>query len=75
MPTKDVHRCAKKEVRPRFSDKRWQSLKNDFEYLRSINNSPESLNTLLRDAGFNSPPSWTVLGSTTANAVPIKLYV
>ena len=43
------------DLRPRFSESRWEDFKQDVYYLQSISN-PQKLHNLLIDAGFNPPP-------------------
>jgi hypothetical protein len=63
-------RCES-EFRPRFTDARWASFEHDVRELRRL--VPDSWwQSAVYDAGFNPPPSWVVVGSTIANALPIR---
>ncbi|HEY2513747.1 MAG TPA: glycosyltransferase family 87 protein [Polyangiaceae bacterium] len=60
------------EFRPNFSDPRWASFKNDQRALRRL--VPDDWwGGAVFDAGFNPPPSWCVVGSAFANAIPIRV--
>jgi hypothetical protein len=62
--------CAK-DFRPRFSDARWAAFEQDIRELRRL--VPDAWwQSAVFDAGFNPPPSWVLLGSTVANALPLR---
>jgi len=64
-----IHRCETVE-RPRFSTQRWSAFKTDVRELRRL--VPDGWwNGIVRDAGFNPPPSWIVVASAVANVIPI----
>jgi hypothetical protein len=59
------------ELKPRFSEGRWDDFKHDVRELRRL--ADDGIwPGLVYDAGFNPPPSWAVLGSAAANAIPIR---
>ena len=51
-------RQHRREVRERFSDRRWASFVSDHRHFLDIN-SRAYLTSIRRDHGFNPPPSWT----------------
>jgi hypothetical protein len=59
------------ELRPRFTDARWASFKHDLRELRRLVPDDWWLGAVF-DAGFNPPPSWVVMSSAVANAIPIR---
>jgi hypothetical protein len=60
------------ELRPRFTEPRWASFKHDLRELRRLVPDDWWLGAV-SDAGFNPPPSWVVLSSAVANAIPIRV--
>jgi hypothetical protein len=66
-----VAHCAS-ELRPRFTDARWASFKHDLRELRRLVPDDWWIGAV-SDAGFNPPPSWVVLSSVVANAIPIRV--
>src|SRR5579883_1094887 len=62
---------CRSEVRPRFSDERWRSFKGDIRELQRL--VPDDWwNEAVFDAGFNPPPSWTVVGASFSNVIPLR---
>jgi len=59
------------EVKPRFSADRWAAFEHDVRELRRLAGD-DIWPGLVYDAGFNPPPSWAVVGSAVANAIPIR---
>jgi hypothetical protein len=59
------------EVKPRFSAERWADFEHDVRELRRLAGD-DIWPGLVYDAGFNPPPSWAVVGSAAANAIPIR---
>lgn len=62
---------AREKYRPKFTDERWEEFKRDVEYMKSLALSGW-LDVGLYDAGFNPPPTWTVIGYTIANIMPLS---
>jgi hypothetical protein len=55
----------------KFTPERWASFKQDLRELHRL--VPDGWwNSVVYDAGFNPPPSWIVVGSAVANAIPIR---
>ncbi|HEY3821574.1 MAG TPA: glycosyltransferase family 87 protein [Polyangiaceae bacterium] len=64
---------CRNEVKPRFSPERWASFLGDVRELRRL--ADDGIwPGLVYDAGFNPPPSWSVVGSAAANAIPIRFH-
>jgi len=59
------------ELKPRFSEDRWAAFEHDVRELRRLAGD-DIWPGLVYDAGFNPPPSWAVVGSAAANAIPIR---
>lgn len=59
------------DIRPHFTNARWDSFKNDIRELRRLVGDG-FWPGVVGDAGFNPPPSWCVFGSAVANAIPIR---
>jgi hypothetical protein len=67
----DAMEHCRAENRPRFSDARWASFKDDIRELERL--VPDDWwNEAVYDAGFNPPPSWVLVGSTFSNIIPIR---
>jgi hypothetical protein len=62
---------CKDELKPHFSDERWAAFEHDVRELRRLAGD-DIWPGLVYDAGFNPPPSWAVVGSAAANAIPIR---
>lgn len=60
------------ELKPRFTPQRWAAFEGDIRELRRLAGD-DMWPGLVYDAGFNPPPSWVILGSALANAIPIRL--
>lgn len=60
------------EVKYEFSRQRWQQFKNDVDYLVSHNISG-GWSYFFIDHGYNAPPTWTIIGGTLSNLVPVEL--
>ncbi|MGD0525510.1 MAG: hypothetical protein ABSE49_10220 [Polyangiaceae bacterium] len=61
------------ELKPRFSTARWDELLHDVRELRRLAGD-DIWPGLIYDAGFNPPPTWSVVGSAVANAIPIRYH-
>ena len=61
----------KQLIRARFTNERWESFKADYLYL-SPKMSGNIWRDLFTDHGYNPPATWTVVGGTLANLVPIQ---
>jgi hypothetical protein len=55
-------------VKARFTPKRWQAFREDAGFFRDA--MREQWGAVLRDHGFNPPPTWPLLGGPLANLVP-----
>jgi hypothetical protein len=55
-------------VKARFSPERWQAFQKDVGFFRDAMRA--QWGEVLRDHGFNPPPTWPLLGSPLANLVP-----
>lgn len=62
---------ARTEFRPKFTEARWISFKDDLETLKSFADKGW-LDLGIYDAGFNPPPTWSLFGTTLANLIPIS---
>ncbi len=70
-PSADAIAHCLAEDRPHFTQARWASFKRDLRELRRL--VPDDWwGGAVFDAGFNPPPSWVVLSSAVANAIPIR---
>jgi len=70
-PADEAARRCETVERPRFSTDRWAAFKADARELRRM--VPDGWwNGVVRDAGFNPPPSWVVVASAIANLIPIR---
>lgn len=56
--------------RPNFTDERWAEFKRDLEYLKSIG-MKRWLELGLWDAGYNPPPTYSVVAYSLANIFPM----
>ena len=66
-----IEHCQQ-DRRTHFTDARWASFKSDLRELHHL--VPDDWwNGVIYDAGFNPPPSWVVIGSSIANAIPIRM--
>ena len=59
------------DSRPRFTDARWTSFKNDVRALGRLTHDGQ-WNGVVFDAGYNPPPSIILVSSAVANAIPIE---
>lgn len=64
-------RRGKEEFRPKFTNERWGEFSDDLETFKSVQQYGW-LDLGLFDAGYNPPPSWAVLGHTTAELMTIS---
>lgn len=71
-PTPEALAHCTNELRPRFTDARWALFKSDLRELRRLVPDDWWIGAI-SDAGFNPPPSWVVLSSVVANAIPIRV--
>jgi hypothetical protein len=60
--------------RRRFSDKEWQNFKWDLAYLVHLAPSPDWAG-MLRDAGYNSSPVYTLFAHSIARLLPLRTFV
>lgn len=65
-----INHCTT-ELRPAFTDARWASFKHDVRELRRLVPDDWWIGATF-DAGFNPPPSWVIMSSAIANAIPIR---
>lgn len=70
-PTSKALQNAYTIYKPRFSDERWEEFKQDYLLLKKIADN-RWLDLGLWDAGFNPPPTWSVIGSTITNLISIS---
>ncbi len=70
MPMEEALEQARRDVRPKFSDARWEEFNNDLNYFKS-RALPEWLDKIVFDAGVNSPPTWVAIASPIANLFPL----
>lgn len=54
-----------------FTADRWNAFKNDIRFFRN-KQSFQSWNRTQSDFGYNPTPAWMILGSTTANIIPLS---
>jgi hypothetical protein len=55
-------------VKARFSSERWEAFQEDVGFFRD--SMRQQWGEVLRDHGFNPPPTWPLLGGALANLVP-----
>jgi hypothetical protein len=55
-------------VKARFSSERWEAFQEDVGFFRD--SMREQWGAVLRDHGFNPPPTWPLIGGALANRVP-----
>ncbi len=60
--------------RQRFSDKEWERFKSDLAYLVRLAPSPDWAG-MLRDAGYNSSPVYTLFAHSVARLLPLRTFV
>ncbi len=58
-------------VKYEFSRQRWQQFKDDVDYLVSHSISG-GWSYFFSDHGYNAPPTWTIIGGTLSNLVPVE---
>ncbi len=59
------------KVKYEFSRQRWQQFKDDVDYLVGHNISG-GWGYFFIDHGYNAPPTWTIIGGTLSNLVPVE---
>ncbi len=71
IPMAEGLRRGKEEFRPKFTDERWQSFRDDLEAMKNLGDT-NWLDLGMFDAGYNPSPSWNVIGNTMANLMPLR---
>ncbi|OGW82116.1 MAG: hypothetical protein A2Z83_01935 [Omnitrophica bacterium GWA2_52_8] len=58
-------------IKANFSETRWRSFKEDVNYFIE-RDGPGSWEYFFSDHGYNAPPTWTLVGGTLSERVPLK---
>ncbi len=62
---------ARALYRPRFSNQRWNEFKKDYVFMQSIAGDRWADHGVW-DVGFNTPPTWSLIGSSITNILPLS---